>query len=95
MKKLTLKSTVAAAFSLLTLEAVHASEMSMEKCQIIGFNKEGKEVGLIKEGRADCHSATSTCGGTNKGGEKSAWIYLPKGICQKIEGGTVVIKEKK
>lgn len=95
MKKLTLQSIIAATFSLLALEGTQAAKKGMEKCQLIGFDKEGKEVGLIKEGMTDCHSMSTTCSGSNKIGDKEAWLYLPEGICEKIEGGTVVKKEKK
>jgi len=79
-----------ATISILVIESANASKTSGEKCQIIGYNQSGEEVGLIKEGMADCKSETSTCSGTNTAGEKKAWLYLPKGVCEKIEGGKVV-----
>lgn len=90
MKKSTLTSVLAAAFSLAAIGSVQAAKEEMEKCQINGYNKSCKEVGLIKAGMADCKSATSSCAGENKAGDKEAWIYLPTGMCGKIQGGTVV-----
>jgi uncharacterized membrane protein len=90
MKKSSLTTLIATTFSLAILESAQASKDEMEKCQIIGYNKAGEETGLIKEGMGDCPSATSTCAGSNKAGDKKAWIYLPKGVCEKIQGGKVV-----
>ena len=90
MKKTSLAAIITTTFSLVLLESAEAAKNGMEKCQIIGYNQAGEEIGLIKEGMGDCPSATSTCSGTNKAGEKEAWIYLPKGACEKIQGGKVV-----
>lgn len=90
MKKSSLTTIITTTFSLAVLEAATAAKDSMEKCQIVGYNQAGEEIGLIKEGMGDCPSATSTCSGTNKAGDKKAWIYLPKGVCDKIQGGKVV-----
>ncbi len=56
----------------------------MEKCS-----------GIVKAGKNDCGTATSSCAGTAKAdGEPDTWIYLPKGTCEKIVGGTVVASKK-
>ncbi len=50
----------------------------MEKCY-----------GVVKAGKNDCQTNTSACAGTStKDGQKDAWIYLPKGSCDKIVGGS-------
>lgn len=50
----------------------------MEKCY-----------GIVKAGKNDCQTATSACAGTSKtDGQKDAWIYVPKGTCEKIVGGS-------
>lgn len=55
-------------------------EVEMEKCVV----KKG-DVGFIKEHKADCKSAEGEgCAGTNKAGDASAWIFVPKGQCEKI-----------
>lgn len=61
--------------------AVAAAEkkMEMEKCYSIA-----------KAGKNDCQTATSACAGTSKkDGEASAWLYVPKGTCEKIVGGSL------
>jgi uncharacterized membrane protein len=56
----------------------------MEKC-----------AGIVKAGKNDCGTAAGACAGTAKtDGEADAWIYLPKGTCEKIVGGTVVASKK-
>jgi uncharacterized membrane protein len=58
---------------------VNAAEApKMEKCY-----------GIVKAGKNDCQTATSACAGTSKtDGQKDAWIYVPKGTCEKIVGGS-------
>lgn len=46
--------------------------------------------GVAKAGKNDCQTATSSCAGTTKrDGQKDAWIYVPKGTCEKIVGGSL------
>lgn len=50
----------------------------MEKCY-----------GIAKAGKSDCGSTTLSCGGESTvDGDKHAWIYVPKGTCDKIVGGS-------
>ncbi len=57
---------------------VNAAETEMEKCY-----------GIVKAGKNDCQTATSACAGTSgKDGQGDAWIYIPKGTCEKIVGGS-------
>lgn len=45
--------------------------------------------GVVKAGANDCATATSACAGTSKQDfQKDAWVYLPKGTCEKL-GGTL------
>lgn len=51
-----------------------AAAPNMEKCY-----------GIVKAGKNDCQTASSACAGqSKKDGQKDAWIYLPKGSCEKI-----------
>jgi uncharacterized membrane protein len=53
-----------------------------------------KCTGVVKAGKNDCAYGTNSCAGSaTKDGEKDAWIYVPKGTCAKIIGGTVVDKK--
>lgn len=53
-----------------------------------------KCAGVVKAGKNDCATATNSCAGSaTKDGQKDAWIYVPKGTCEKIVGGVVVDKK--
>lgn len=50
-----------------------------------------KCAGVVKAGKNDCGTSKSSCAGTSKvDNDKEAWVYLPKGACERITGGTVV-----
>lgn len=71
------------ALSLTGATAVAAEKAPMEKCH-----------GIVKAGKNDCQTATSACAGTaKKDGQKDAWIYVPKGSCDKIVGGALQAKK--
>jgi uncharacterized membrane protein len=57
----------------------HKMLKGMEKCY-----------GIAKAGLNDCGTATNSgCAGSSKvDSDKSAWIYVPKGTCNKIVGGS-------
>src|SRR5690606_14921460 len=53
-----------------------------------------KCAGVVKAGKNDFATATASCAGSaTKDGQKDAWIYVPKGTCEKIVGGVVVDKK--
>jgi len=60
-----------------------AAKNDMEKC-----------AGIAKAGKNDCGTSKHSCAGQAKtdGGEE--WVYVPKGTCEKIVGGTVVASKK-
>ncbi|HYP68032.1 MAG TPA: DUF2282 domain-containing protein [Thiobacillaceae bacterium] len=59
-----------------------AAKAGMEKC-----------AGIAKAGKNDCASATNSCAGMAQAdNDPAAWIYVPKGTCDKIAGGKVVSK---
>ncbi|MGA7181316.1 MAG: DUF2282 domain-containing protein [Thiobacillaceae bacterium] len=61
---------------------VLAAHADMEKCS-----------GIAKAGKNDCASATNSCAGTaSQDRDPGAWIFVPKGTCDKIAGGKVVSK---
>lgn len=44
--------------------------------------------GVVKAGHNDCFGQGNACGGTSKkDNDPQAWIYVPKGTCNKITGG--------
>jgi uncharacterized membrane protein len=59
-----------------SLPAIAADKVEMEKCY-----------GIAKAGKNDCQTSSSSCAGSSKtDAQKDAWIYVPKGTCDKIVG---------
>ena len=45
--------------------------------------------GISRAGLNDCFTAKNSCAGTTtRDNEPQAWIYVPKGTCSRIVGGT-------
>jgi uncharacterized membrane protein len=60
------------------------AEQDMEKCY-----------GITKAGMNDCATATASCAGSaTKDSQADAFIFLPKGTCDKIVGGHLKSKDK-
>jgi len=56
----------------------------------------GKEkcYGVAAAGKNDCQTATSSCAGTSKvDNQKDAFIVVPKGLCEKLAGGSLTAKK--
>ena len=52
--------------------------------------------GVAAAGMNDCGTNTTACGGTvHTPGRKDAWVAIPKGVCQQIKNGVVVLPTKK
>jgi len=46
--------------------------------------------GIAKAGKNDCQTANSSCAGTSRrNAQGDAWVYLPKGSCEKVVGGSL------
>lgn len=46
--------------------------------------------GVAMAGRNDCFFAANSCAGTSRvDRDPGAWIYVPKGSCDRIVGGTL------
>lgn len=49
-----------------------------------------KCAGIVKAGKNDCGTSYSSCAGTSKkDNDPEAWIYVPKGTCDRLVGGKV------
>ncbi len=63
--------------------------------QALAAEAEGGEkcYGISKAGKNDCQTATSACAGSSKeDADPTAFIYVPKGTCEKIVGGNLTPK---
>ena len=50
--------------------------------------------GIAKAGSNDCQTATNSCAASvNIDRKADAWIYLPKGLCEKIAGASLQTKK--
>jgi uncharacterized membrane protein len=82
--KLLLASAVAAAISIPAITGAQAGPAPAPK-----FEAE-KCYGVAKAGKNDCQTANSSCAGTSKrDGQKDAWVYIPKGACDRLVNGSL------
>jgi uncharacterized membrane protein len=45
--------------------------------------------GIARAGKNDCATSSSVCSGSAKqDNQKDAWVYVPKGMCVKVAGGS-------
>lgn len=60
-----------------------AAQAKTEKCY-----------GVVKAGKNDCQTATSSCAGTSKkDAQADAWLAVPAGTCLKIVGASLEPKK--
>jgi uncharacterized membrane protein len=60
-------------------QAAFAADQTTEKC-----------AGIVKASQNDCATSTTACHGhVHVDSHPEAWIYLPKGSCEKIVGGRI------
>jgi uncharacterized membrane protein len=74
-------AAVAGLFAMTTLGAAGTAfaEDKPEKCY-----------GVVKAGKNDCQTSSGACAGTVKNdAQADAWLYLPKGTCEKVVGGSL------
>lgn len=81
------KKFALAAAAAMIATAAHAAESPKEKPK-----KEEKEkcYGVSKAGKNDCSWAGGSCHASlTKDGDKTAWILMPKGLCERLVGGSL------
>ncbi|MER2601908.1 MAG: DUF2282 domain-containing protein [Candidatus Competibacter phosphatis] len=81
--KTLVNSALASVFALglvaIASQATAAEEKSAEKCY-----------GIVKAGKNDCQTNAHACAGqASKDGQGDSWLYVPKGSCEKIVGGSL------
>ena len=70
------------ALGLGTASTAYAQKAETEKC-----------AGIVKAGKNDCGTSKGACAGTVAvDRDAEAWVYVPKGTCARIAGGTVTDK---
>ncbi len=62
-----------------TAQSAFAAKDDNEKC-----------AGIVKAGKNDCGTSRNACAGQVKtDNDPEAWIYVPKGVCERISGGRI------
>ena len=83
--KLAITAAVAGVVTLTAVSAVAADKAAQEKC-----------FGVAAAHQNDCATANNSCAGSaGKDRQADAFVYLPKGLCTKIAGGTTTAPAKK
>ena len=60
-----------------------------------GAAPQEKCYGVAAAGKNDCQTASNSCAGSSeKDRQVDAFVLLPKGLCQKIAGGSTVAPKK-
>ncbi len=50
--------------------------------------------GVTKAGKNDCQTANSSCAGTSRrDAQGDAWVYVPKGTCERLVNGSLQAKK--
>jgi len=87
-RKVLLGSAMAVALSLALETSAQGGPAPVPK-----FEHE-KCYGIAKAGKNDCQTANSSCAGTSRrNGQGDAWVYMPKGSCDKVVGGSLQPKQ--
>ncbi|MET4692492.1 DUF2282 domain-containing protein [Endozoicomonas lisbonensis] len=85
MKKATNIALAAAITSLVALAGTAVTTASAADKS----DKKEKCYGVAKAGMNDCATKTSSCSGTSKtDGQGDAFIMVPKGLCDRLAGGS-------
>ncbi|MGL5720365.1 MAG: hypothetical protein ACRCYP_06200 [Alphaproteobacteria bacterium] len=80
---------IVVSFLVISSMAVASSPEGMEQCRVVSADK---SVGLIKAGEADGIGSVGIGNphkGLNIGGEVNAYIWVPSGMCAKINAGHI------
>jgi len=86
---------ITAAIAALTSGGIFASTTAQAAGAVVCAEQE-RCYGIAKAGKNDCATSSSGCSGTAKQDNlKDAWIYVPKGTCQKVAGGMLAQPETK
>jgi uncharacterized membrane protein len=82
------KRLISAAIGALTAGVLSGPAVAAEKPGLVFCAEQEKCFGVARSGKNDCATSTSSCAGTAKqDNQKDAWVYVPKGSCQKLSGG--------
>ncbi len=85
-----IKSAMLAFLALNTSNAVFAADPPVADAS----SQTEKCFGIAKSGLNDCATATASCAGSSTtDGQGDAFLFLPKGMCEKVVGGSLTVKK--
>ena len=77
----------------LAISAIVAAIALASTSSTVFATEDEKCYGVAKAGSNDCETATNSCAGTSVAdGQGDAWVYVPKGLCEKLVGGSLEAK---
>jgi uncharacterized membrane protein len=80
---------ITAAIAALTSGGLLASSTAQAAGAVVCAEQE-RCFGIAKAGKNDCATSSSVCSSSAKqDNQKDVWIYVPKGMCLKVAGGTL------
>lgn len=89
-KSLLIKSAISSLLTLTTASSLFITTSAMAEQQT------EKCYGVVKAGSNDCSTAKTSCAGSaTKDGQKDAFLFLPKGKCTKLVGGSLKSEPEK
>ena len=78
--------------SLLTLGTLTIATTAYAAEPLIFCKEQEKCYGVSKASKNDCSTSSSVCAGTAKQDyQKDAWLYVPKGSCERLAGGSLAV----
>ena len=82
--KIAIGAAIAGAVTMVAASAIAADKAPQEKCY-----------GVAAAHQNDCATATNSCAGSSeKDRQSDAFVYLPKGLCEKLAGATMAAPKK-
>ncbi|MBI4694555.1 MAG: DUF2282 domain-containing protein [Gammaproteobacteria bacterium] len=82
MNTKTLATSLITTLLALGVTQAHADDAKAEKCY-----------GIVKANKNDCQTRSNACAGhATADRQADAWVYVPKGTCDKLAGGSLASK---
>jgi uncharacterized membrane protein len=77
--------------AVLALGAAGPAAAQKEKvAPLVYCAEQEKCYGVSRAGKNACSTSNAACAGSSVAdGQKDAWVYLPKGMCEKLVGGSL------
>ncbi len=72
--------------------AISLAITALTAAPALASEQEDKErcYGVAKKGQNDCGTKSHSCHGHSKlDGQKDEWMYVPRGLCRKLAGGSL------